>query len=201
MMSRWDPTRRVFLGAGLSLPALAFIARASAKPAEPPPPPSELPEAPLIPALQPLSRLIGRWTGQGSDQIGFSTIDRTYRSVLGGNFLFARDTTAYPAQQANQSGETHTSMGMFGFDAVRQVATLHQFDSNGVVRNCALKGGDLSADRVEFESEAIANLPPGYRVRETYVLLGPDALQHVYEVARPGEDRFNVYTDVRLVRA
>ena len=194
-------TRRSLIGAGLGLPGLAFIADALAKPPEPPPPPPEPPEAPLIGPIQPLGRLLGRWTGQGSDQIGFYSIDRTYSSVLNGRFLMVRDLVIYPSQAANQSGEVHSSCGLFGSDNARHVATLRQFDSDGVVRQCVLKGGDLSADRLEFESEFIENLPLGYRVRETYVLLGPDALQHVYEVAQPGQDQFGVYSDVRLVRA
>lgn len=39
-----------------------------------------------------------------------------------------------------------------------------------------------------FISEAIENIPAGYRSRETHVVLGPDEFEEVFELAEPGKD-------------
>lgn len=196
-------TRRGLLGAGLAMPGLALLAEAAAKPPEPPPAPSEppaSPEPPLIDQLKAMGRFLGTWRGNGSDRLGFSTVERTYSSVLDGRFVLVRNTMTYPPQSANESGEAHSDLGLYSFDTTRQLPVLRQFFSEGVVHQYAMEDNDLTADRLEFESEAIEGVPPGYKARKTYVFLGPDALQDVLEMAAPGKE-YEVYTDSRLLRA
>ena len=50
-----------------------------------------------------------------------------------------------------------------------------------------------------FTTEAIENIPPGWRARETYVI-GADRLEEIFELAEPGKD-FAVYSRNRLTRA
>jgi len=38
-----------------------------------------------------------------------------------------------------------------------------------------------------FTSEAIENIPAGWRARETYVVTGPDEFEEVFELAEPGK--------------
>jgi len=52
---------------------------------------------------------------------------------------------------------------------------------------------------VAFTTEAIENIPPGYRARETYVLHGSDEFEEVFELAKPGKE-FTVYSRTRLKR-
>jgi hypothetical protein len=52
---------------------------------------------------------------------------------------------------------------------------------------------------IVFTSEAIENIPAGYRARETYLLHGPDEFEEVFEMAEPGKD-FEVYSRTRLKR-
>jgi hypothetical protein len=52
---------------------------------------------------------------------------------------------------------------------------------------------------VVFTSEAIDNIPAGYRARETYTLRGPNELEEVFELAEPGKD-FTIYSRTRLKR-
>jgi hypothetical protein len=49
-------------------------------------------------------------------------------------------------------------------------------------------------------TEAIENLPSGWRARETYVLLGPDEFEEVFELAEAGQ-QFEVYSRSRFKRA
>ena len=51
-----------------------------------------------------------------------------------------------------------------------------------------------------FVTEAIENIPAGWRARETYVVHGPDAFEEVFELAEPGQ-AFAIYSRSRLTRA
>jgi hypothetical protein len=59
---------------------------------------------------------------------------------------------------------------------------------------------DPTPERLIFTSEAIENIPPGFRARETYILTGADQLEEVFEMAEPGK-AFVVYSRSRLTRA
>lgn len=50
-----------------------------------------------------------------------------------------------------------------------------------------------------FVTEAIENIPPGFRARETYLLRGADELEEVFELAEPGKE-FEVYSRTKLKR-
>jgi hypothetical protein len=44
---------------------------------------------------------------------------------------------------------------------------------------------ESSATKVVFMSEAIENIPAGFRARETYLVQGADAFEEVFELAEP----------------
>lgn len=48
-------------------------------------------------------------------------------------------------------------------------------------------------------SEAIENIPKGYRARETYTFISANEFEEVFEIAEPGKD-FEVYSKARLKR-
>jgi hypothetical protein len=75
---------------------------------------------------------------------------------------------------------------------------LRQFHVEGFVNQYA---ADLNAQtgKIEFTSEAIENIASGWRARETYVVLGPDDFDEVFELAEPGKP-FEVYSRARLKR-
>ena len=52
---------------------------------------------------------------------------------------------------------------------------------------------------IVFETEAIENIPPGFRARETYTRRGPDAFDETFELAEPGKD-YQVYSRTRFTR-
>jgi hypothetical protein len=58
-----------------------------------------------------------------------------------------------------------------------------------------------SADpkRMIFLSEAIENIPPGGRARETYILLNQNEFIERFELAEPGKD-FTLYAEAHLKR-
>jgi hypothetical protein len=51
-----------------------------------------------------------------------------------------------------------------------------------------------------FTSEQIENIPVGFRARETYVVIGPDAFEEIFELAEPGK-AFETYSHARFTRS
>lgn len=56
------------------------------------------------------------------------------------------------------------------------------------------------AGTIVFESEALENLPPGWKARETYQVISPDEFVETFELAS-GADGYQVYSKARFERA
>ena len=148
--------------------------------------------------LEPIASFLGRWTGASEGQPGSGTVERDYERALGSRFIRARNRNIYPPQEKNPKGETHEDEGFYSFDRARKRILLRQFHVEGFaityVQDLDAKPGTIS-----FTSEAIENIPAGYRARETYTMTGPDELEEVFELAEPGKD-FTVYSRARMKR-
>jgi hypothetical protein len=57
-----------------------------------------------------------------------------------------------------------------------------------------------TAGRLVFITEAIENIPQGFRARETYIFSAADQLEEIFEIAEAGKD-FEIYSRSRLMRA
>ena len=148
--------------------------------------------------LQPLTFLIGRWQGTSEGQPGAAKVQREYTRVLNSRFIRGQNQSVYPPQEKNPKGETHENLDFFSFDASRRRAILRQFHVEGFV-NQYVADLDPQSGTLVFTSEAIENIPPGWRARETYVVLGPDEFEEIFELAGPGKP-FELYSRARLTR-
>jgi hypothetical protein len=148
--------------------------------------------------LDPVARLVGRWTGTSEGQPGKGQVERQYERVLGSKFIQVRNRSTYPPQEKNPKGETHEDIGFFSFDKARKRVVFRQFHVEGFVNQYALDPSS-TVDRVVFASESIENIPAGFRARETYVFWGSDQLEEIFEIAEPSKD-FEVYSRSRLTR-
>jgi hypothetical protein len=148
--------------------------------------------------LAPVARLLGRWTGTSEGQPGKGQVERHYERVLGSRFIQVRNRSIYPSQDKNPKGETHEDVGFFSFDSGRKQVVFRQFHIEGFVNQYVMEPS--SGDRLVFTSEAIENIPAGFRARETYVFSGADRVEEIFEIAEPGKD-FAVYSRSRLTRA
>jgi hypothetical protein len=148
--------------------------------------------------LMPLAGLVGRWSGTSEGQPGSGTVEREYERVFGTRFIRARNTSTYPPQAKNPKGEVHHDEGWFSFDTRRKRIIFRQFHVEGFVTQY-VEDGTSTVQAATFTSEAIENIPTGYRARETYLMHGPDDLEEVFEMAEPGKG-FEVYSRTRLKR-
>lgn len=141
--------------------------------------------------------LLGSWEGTQEGRPGTGTNRRQYRLVLRDQFIEVRNTSTYPPQEKNPKGETHDDAGYISYDRGRKRLVLRQFHVEGFVNQYV--EGPESSGRLVFVSEAIENIPAGWRARETYIVHGPDEFEEIFELAEPDKP-FELYSRARLKR-
>jgi hypothetical protein len=92
----------------------------------------------------------------------------------------------------------HDDLGFFSFDKARKRVVFRQFHVEGFVNQYASEA-EFDGKKLVFTSEALENIPPGWSGRETYVVVGPDEFEEVFELAAPGKE-FELYSRARLKR-
>ena len=148
-------------------------------------------------SLDPFQFFIGTWEGTGQGHSGTSQVERTYRLVLDGRYLQVESTSTYPPQEKNPKGERHQEIGMISFDKARGLFVFRQFHGEGFVNQ--YQSEEIGPERIVFATEAIENIPEGWRARETYLIEAPDTFVERFELAAPGKD-FDLYSENRLTR-
>ncbi|HUP61869.1 MAG TPA: hypothetical protein VNA69_15790 [Thermoanaerobaculia bacterium] len=166
--------RHVFLGVLLLSPPLA------AQDAAPPQ------------GLARLDALVGKWRGVSSGEPGDGAVERECARVLAGRFLECRTTVTYPPQEKDKKGEVHVDVAYFSYDRSATVLRLRQFHGEGFVNTYR------ETEPLVFVTDAIENIPAGWRAREQYELDG-DAWRETFSLAQPGKE-FEVYSRASLMR-
>jgi hypothetical protein len=146
----------------------------------------------------PLHFLVGSWRGDQAGQPGRGTAERTYQFILDDRFLQETNTSTYPTQEKNKRGERHRHMSMISYDSARKLFVFRQFHTEGFV-NTYVQQPTADDKTIVFVSEAIENIPAGYRARETYTILSRDEFTERFEIAEPGKD-FELYSEAHLKR-
>jgi hypothetical protein len=154
-------------------------------------------QRPAVDTWEPIRFLLGSWDGEVSGQPGTGKSQREYKLALNNRFIEVRNKSTYPAQPKNPKGEVHEDWGMISFDRSRKKFVLRQFHVEGFVNQFTSTVGPEKSLR--FDSEAIENIPAGYRARETYTVVGPDEFVERFELAEPGKE-FEVYSETRFKR-
>jgi THAP4-like, heme-binding beta-barrel domain len=144
----------------------------------------------------PLRPLLGSWEGTTSGQPGRGTVRRDYQLVLGDRFIEVQNTSTYPPQDKNPKGEVHQDRGFISVDTARKLFVLRQFHVEGFVNTYTAAP---EGPPIVFTSEAIENIPTGWRARETWRLEPGGELVEVFELAEPGKE-FTTYSETRLRR-
>lgn len=149
-------------------------------------------------SLEPLRYFVGSWRGTGEGHSGASLVEREYRWVLHDQYLQVTSRSTYPPQEKNPTGEVHDEMGMISFDKGHGHFVLRQFHGEGFVNQ--YRSELVTPTKVIFVTEAIENIPDGWRARETYLIEEPDRFVERFELAAPGK-QYDLYSESRLQRA
>jgi hypothetical protein len=142
--------------------------------------------------------LAGTWRGDQAGQPGQGTVERTYQFILNDRFIQETNTSTYPPQEKNKKGEVHHHMSMISYDGARKLFVFRQFHTEGFV-NTYVQEPTADDKKIVFVSEAIENIPAGYRARETYTIVSRDELTERFEIAEPGKN-FELYSEAHLKR-
>ena len=142
---------------------------------------------------EPFNFFIGAWQGEGQGQPGTSRVERNYELVLNEKFLFVKSKSVYEPQEKNPKGETHEEWGLISYDRGRKAYVFRQFHLEGFVNQYVSAEISEDSKTIRFVTEAIENIPTGWKARESYQILGQDEFMEVFELAGPDKD-FEVYS-------
>ena len=146
----------------------------------------------------PLRFFAGTWRGDQTGEPGQGTAERTYQFILNDRFLQETNTSTYPPQEKNKKGEVHHHLSLISYDTGRKAFVFRQFHTEGFV-NTYVQQPTSDDKKIVFVTEAIENIPAGYRARETYTILNHDEFIERFEIAEPGKD-FALYSEAHLKR-
>jgi hypothetical protein len=93
----------------------------------------------------------------------------------------------------------HEDIGYISYDKIRKVFVLRQFHVEGFVNQYVFDPMKAEGGAMTFVSEAIENIPAGWRAREIYRMQGNDQLIERFELAEPGKE-FELYAENHLRR-
>lgn len=141
---------------------------------------------------------VGTWSGDQIGEPGHGAARRTYVFVLNDRFLQVSNTSTYLPQEKNKNGEVHQDIGMIGYDKARKKFVFRQFHTEGFVNTYVQEEGS-DTKKIIFMSESIENIAPGWRARETYLILNENEFIERFELAEPGKD-FLLYSEAHLKR-
>jgi hypothetical protein len=131
---------------------------------------------------------------------GSGTVERDYELVMNEMFIRVRKKSVYPPQEKNPKGETHEDFGLFSYDGNRKKHVLRQFHVEGFVNQYVEDTFAPDGKKMVFVTEAIENIPAGWRARETYQIWDNYEFTERFELAAPGEE-FKVYSESAFKRA
>jgi len=147
----------------------------------------------------PVNRLLGTWTGKGEGEPGKGVYERTYTQILNKKFIEVRNKSTYPPTDKHPKGEVHEDIGYISYDKGRKTFVLRQFHVEGFVNQYKLESISADGNTIVFVSEAIENIPAGFRARETYRFSEGGKFTETFELSEPGKD-FELYTRVEFGR-
>ena len=150
--------------------------------------------------LSALQFFVGHWEGTVNGEPGSGTVERDYDLVMNERFIRVRNKSVYPPQEKNPKGETHEDFGLFSYDGNRKKHVLRQFHVEGFVNQYVEDTIAPDGKKMVFVTEAIENIPAGWRARETHQVLNDNEFTERFELAAPREE-FKLYSETAFKRA
>lgn len=148
----------------------------------------------------PFKNLIGTWTGTGEGVDGKGTYERSYQFVLNKKYIELRNKSVYGPTKENPKGYVHEDFGVISYDKARKTFVFRQFHIEGFVNQYVLESISPDGKVIVFVTEAIENIPKGWRGRETYTLDEGKGFTEVFDLAEPGKE-FELYTKASFTKS
>ena len=119
----------------------------------------------------PFKFLIGKWKGTGGGEPGIGEFERSYQFIFNKKFIEVKNKSTYPLTEKYPKGEIHADIDYMSYDKIRHSFVPRQFHIEGFVNQYKLDSISADGKRIVFVSEAIENIPIGWRAKETYQIL------------------------------
>jgi hypothetical protein len=148
----------------------------------------------------PFKNLIGTWTGTVEGPDGKGTYERTYQFVLNKKYIELRNKTVYAPTKEKPKGYVHEDFGVISYDKMRKTFVFRQFHIEGFVNHYVLESISPDGKTIVFVTEAIENIPKGYRCRETYIVNDANEFSEAFDMADPGKE-FEPYTKASFTKS
>ena len=149
-------------------------------------------EEPARRTLADLQPMVGTWRGQSAGKPGVGMILRECQRMLLGRFIECRTTVTYAPQEKNKNGEIHVDVAIFSADNGSKKLRMRQFHGEGFINTYS------ETTPLTFDTDAIENIPAGWRARESYSIEG-DTWIETFSLAAAGKD-YEVYSTASLQR-
>ena len=146
----------------------------------------------------PFKHFIGTWTGTGEGVDGKGTYERSYKFVYN-RYIELKNKSVYAPTKENPKGYIHEDFGVISYDKMRKTFVFRQFHIEGFVNQYVLESISLDGKTIVFVTEAIENIPKGWRCRETYTINNGNELTEAFDMAEPNKD-FEPYTKASFKR-
>ncbi len=140
---------------------------------------------------------VGEWHGEAQGMSGKGTYERSYQFIFNGKYIEVKNKSTYPPQEGNEKGEIHEDRGFISYDKMRKTFVLRQFHIEGFVNQYKLESISEDGKTITFVSEAIENIPEGFRAKEVYQLTSDTEFTETFSIAEPGKE-FEVYSTAKL---
>jgi len=137
---------------------------------------------------KPFQFFVGQWEGTGEGKPGVSRGKQEFSFVLGGQYMQVRNESRFDPQEKNPKGERHEDWGFFSYDRLRKAYVFRQFHVEGFVNQYVCTGPAGDGKTFVFLSEAIENMPPGFKARLTYRILDDNSFEQTFDLALAGQD-------------
>lgn len=146
----------------------------------------------------PFKDFIGEWKGTGDGADGKATYERSYKLILNKNYIEVRNKSIYEPNEKSPKGYLHEDVGYISYDKMRKTFVFRQFHIEGYINQYKLDSISPDKKTLVFVSEAIENIPTGWRARETFTI-NNGSLKEVFDLAEPGKE-YQPYTNAILTK-
>lgn len=133
-----------------------------------------------------LQYFIGNWESETTGKAGKGIGKQCFAAEMNGQYLSLNVETKFEPSEKYPEGEIHIDKGYISYDGFRKKIIYRQFNIEGYVNQYVLlipKEGVFV-----FETEAIENVPAGFRARITFEIIDENSFKEGFELAAPGKD-------------
>ena len=133
-----------------------------------------------------LQYFMGNWESKTTGKAGNGVGKQSFATEMNGQYISLVVESKFEPSEKYPDGEIHIDKGYISYDALRKKIVYRQFNSEGYVNQYILNGS--TPGKYIFETEAVENVPAGFRAKITFEIVDENTFKEGFELAPPGKD-------------